>query len=76
MRHLEKRCAILRHAAKLVNRKWHCCDCGWPNRACAEMYPMWREMTTATSPRCGDDARPYLMAQDWKSTSGGGDDAG
>lgn len=68
MRHQIPRCAIVqvdgvKYPDNFSNRDWHCCECGWPTAPCAEMYPRWRlGETSATSPRCGDDALPYLMA--------------
>ena len=61
MRHQMPRCVIDREV--LYPRDWHCCECGWPFEPCLEMYPSWRwGETTATAPRCGDDAKPYLNA--------------
>ncbi len=55
------RCVIDREV--LCPRDWHCCECGWPNESCLDMYPEDRiGKTTATSPQCGDDAKPYLNA--------------
>lgn len=60
MRHRIKACPM-NDPSKLAPRDWHCCECGWPMRPCREMWPELRiAETTASSPRCGDDATPYL----------------
>lgn len=60
MRHQEPRCVTERHWKRLAERDWHCCECGWPFQACAETWPELRAITSATSPKCGDNAEPYL----------------
>lgn len=63
MRHQESRCAIQKNVGPLDKRKWHCCECGWPNKSCVEMHAALRVgETSASGPRCGDDATPYLKA--------------
>lgn len=60
MRHQMPRCVITPETLS-QREHWHCCECGWPHRPCMKMWPEWRiGETTATAPRCGDDAKPYL----------------
>ncbi len=60
MKHQMKQCALKRNG--FLDREWHCCECGWPTRSCLETWPELRiNETTASAPKCGDDAAPYLI---------------